>query len=448
MKMKKRAAAMTLTAVALLLLAGGCSGKTNEAGTVTTGSGKTNETGTNEAGTAKAESGKMNQLQFWNPFTGDDGKYMSEIVDDFNKEYAGKIHVTTQTLASDDYYAKLPVVFSSGTGIPDVIILHVDRIPSFVRKHMIEPMDGDVSKMGLSNKDFIEKTWNAGIQADGKRYTIPLDTHPWLMFYNKSILKELGYTQEDVDKLDKDSFLTMCQKAKDKGYIGMGWYWPAIGDQFFSLLTQFGGSYVDSKNPGTPLFNSESGVKALDFLQDMKNKGLTNEIGADQETLFKQGKMLFCSDGIWANSGMEEIKGLDFGERFFPQIGTQPAAVANSHNLAIMKQPKEDPARREACDTFIKYLSDHSIEWAAGGQVPARLDALMTEEFKKLPWAFTADQLDWFVYKPAVITSGDMDDGINMVLQDFFGGKIKTSKEALQKAEDIAKQKAAITLEN
>lgn len=386
-------------------------------------------------------------LQFWNPFTGSDGATMNQIVDDFNKANEGKIHVDVQTMESGDYYAKLPTVVSSGTGIPDVVILHVDRLPYYSQRGLIYEMDEDIASMGLSKDDFIETAWDAGVMEDGKRYSVPLDTHMWELFYNKDILEEIGYSEADLQGITQEKLEEICKAATDKGYTGMGLYWPGICNLYYGLLRQYNGDYVDPSEPAKPLFNSESGIKAAEFIKELQDLGVTNDIGADQETLFKAGTELFCSTGIWANAGFAAIDGLNYGQMFFPEIGGQAGNMANSHNLCMLKQPNDDPARKEASLKFIKYVSDNSLAWAGAGQVPARLEILNSDDFKALPWGFAAENPDAFSFMPACVTSANMNDTVNQYLLEYYNGNYATAKDALDAAAAEAEQAAQATLD-
>ena len=56
-----------------------------------------------------------------------------------------------------------------------------------------------------------------------------------------------------------------------------------------------------------------------------------------------------------------------------PQIGSKKPAWANSHNFTIVQQPRgADGNKVDGAKVFINWLSQHSLDWAAGGQVPAR----------------------------------------------------------------------------
>jgi|GEM_PF-222204 len=445
MKLKKAFSIMLTTVMALGVLSG-CQKAENNVGSKKSESNTTVNSNSVVENKSSVRIKESTEVVFWNPFTGDDGKYMAEIVDNFNNENNDGIKVTTQTMAYDDYYAKLPIAISSGTDVPDVAILHIDRLPYYSSKALIQEMDSDIADMGLSSDNFIKATWNASVQADGKHYSVPLDTHPYVMFYNKTILRELGYSESDLDGLTGEKFIEMCKKAKDAGYYGIGFYYPGMSSVFFSLLKQFGGDLINPDDAGKAAFNSDSGIKAAEWVKDLLDKGYATKPGEDHVSLFKQGKSLFCADGIWSSTGMNEIDGLEWGEMFLPKIGEKGAIWASSHQLCLMTQKTPDEAKHKAAVTFIKYLSDHSINWAKAGQVAARIDVLKDPEFSKLPWSFAANQLDWFSYLPTVTTSGSFTDALNPVLVEYYSGNIEDAKTALDTAASNGEEQAANVL--
>jgi len=432
--MKRKITPILCGVVAIALLTGCGSGPT---GPSTSASGGEQTTSTQA---------QQIELQFWNPFTGDDGRYMTQIVDAFNTEKAGSIHVTTQTMATDDYYTKLPVVVAAGTGIPDVVVVDVDRLPYFSQKGLIQPIDDLIASSGLSKADFAPTAWDAGTQVDGKRYSIPLDTLVFLMFYNKTMLHDLGYTEADLTNLTSDKFIEMCKKATTGDNYGVGVNWPGMSIAWYSMLGQMGGSLVDPANPGKAAFNTPAGAAAAKWFKDLLDQGLTNKPGSDHIPLFKQGKSLFAMDGIWSSTGMNDVAGLDWGEMFLPIAGQSGKVWATSHNLALMTQPNEDESRRQAAMTFIKYVSDNSSTWAAGGEIPVRLSVLQDPTFTALPWSFAATQLDWFFFLPAATTAGNFIDAMNAPLVDYFNGNTKTPEEAMDAAAKSGEATAAQTL--
>jgi len=68
-------------------------------------------------------------ITFWSVFTGGDGTAMQKIIDAYNAtnpEYTVE-HIMTE---QGELYTKLPLVVNSQSGVPDLCIQHVDRLPS------------------------------------------------------------------------------------------------------------------------------------------------------------------------------------------------------------------------------------------------------------------------------------------------------------------------------
>lgn len=380
-------------------------------------------------------------LTFWNPFTGDDGPFLQKIIDDFNKEYEGQYKVEAQTLQGNDMYSKLPMVYNSKKGIPDLCVIHIDRIPGFVSKNMLMPMNDMLANVGLTREDFIPSLWEAA-EVDGVHYSVALDTHPIFMYYNKKMLNELGFTEADLENLDYDTFIEMAQLATVGDNIGYAFPFGWVGTTFMTLLYQHGGQMVSAEDPGKAYYNSEAGRKALEQIKGIVDAGVTNEPGVDANALFKDGKALFTVDGIWGVHGFNAIEELDWGAMMWPNFGSQPGTWASSHQIVMFNQKKVDAAKVEAAGHFINYLSENSLEWAKAGQVPASVSVLESEDFKSLKWGFTADKLEYFTYPDPIVTFSEIQNPIWSMLTEVAEGRM-TVEEGLESAAKESEQKAA-----
>lgn len=107
---------------------------------------------------------------------------------------------------------------------------------------------------------------------------------------------------------DKAGFI-----VEDEAFNGVEAVQKLTTQKFDLVLTvsQYGGTLLNKGDPGKAAFNSDAGVKALTFIKSLENEGLTNKPGADHVALFRQGKSLFCVDGIWSSTGMDAVQGLD-----------------------------------------------------------------------------------------------------------------------------------------
>ncbi|HML46285.1 MAG TPA: extracellular solute-binding protein, partial [Clostridia bacterium] len=110
------------------------------------------------------------EIEYWSVFTGADGATMQAMVDSFNaSQDAVKVNHTPMT--ADDLYQKLPLAVQTGSGIPDVVIVHIERIPMFVKQELIWPLD-TLLENGIKAEDYIPSAW-ARTDIDGEHYGIP-----------------------------------------------------------------------------------------------------------------------------------------------------------------------------------------------------------------------------------------------------------------------------------
>ncbi|MEZ0536821.1 ABC transporter substrate-binding protein [Caldicellulosiruptoraceae bacterium PP1] len=390
------------------------------------------------------------QLEFWNGFTGPDGKGIAKLVDIFNQKYQGKIQVKMQVMQWGAYYDKIVTAVVSGKA-PDIGIMHLDSIAKYANKGILLPLDEFASKLKLSENDFIPVVWKAGI-INGKRYGIPLDVHPLALYYNVDLLKQAGY---DHPPANREEFLDLAKKCTkdtdgdgkiDQWGFAMPPGWPS-SQIYWAYLHQFGGKAFDDYLKITkPLFNSKEGIEALQFLVDtiFKYKISPANIQQDGEvTLFKQGKLAMQLNGIWMIQGYKEQKGLNFMTAPVPQIGPKKATWAGSHNFVVFKK-KDFNSKKDAIFKFIDFISRNSFEWAKAGQVPARNSVRFSKAFATLKEQYEiAKQADYIVFPPMSPISGDVMGPLGEAVNLAVLGK-KTPKQALDEAavkvEKIIKQ--------
>ena len=138
----------------------------------------------------------------------------------------------------------------------------------------------------------------------------------------------------------------------------------------------------------------------MECMSDLiKSKVCPRPEGQDAWLGFQTGKVAMAMEGVYMMTSLTKQKGLRFAAAPVPQFGTKKAVWAGSHLLTM--PANLSPAKREAAWEFMHYLSDHSIIWAEGGQVPVRRSILNTSRFKSLTiQSEFAKQLDYVVYEP------------------------------------------------
>lgn len=396
---------------------------------------------------ATSYDGPKVSLQFWNGFTGGDGAFMKKLVDEFNTSHPN-IAISVQTMQWADYYAKLPTAVQAGKG-PDVAIMHVDSVATNAARKILQPLDDVAQSLQLTESDFAPVPWKAGIYKD-QRYSIPLDVHPLGFFYNKTVMEKAGLDPAKPP-LDMDSYMDALDKLKAKGIKG---HWASPfpftgGLSTQSLVNQFGGSMYDEA--GTKVtWNSEQAVKAFTWWQDLIKQGYSPaKVAQDADFLALQnGQNAFNWNGIWSLNTLAEKKDLQWGVSVLPTIGEKPAAWAGSHQFVLPTQKSADANKATAGKVFLNWISTKSLEWAKGGQVPARNSVRDSAEFKALTGqAELAKQVDNLFFPPAVPGIGDAGAEYDKALNEITLGLkdvatvLNTSAERAQKILDANAKK-------
>ncbi|MBC9820609.1 ABC transporter substrate-binding protein [Terrabacter sp. MAHUQ-38] len=372
------------------------------------------------AGGATGYNGPKVTLQFWNGFTGGDGPFMKKLVDQFNTEHPN-IAVSMNTMQWADYYTKLPAAVTSGKG-PEIGIMHVDSVPTNAARKVIQPLDDVASALKLSEADFAPVPWKAGIY-NGQRYSIPLDVHPLGFFYNKSVMEKAGLDPEKPPT-NADEYGAALDAMKSKGLQG---HWASPfpftgGLTVQSLIYQFGGALF-SDDGSQVLWADEPGVKAMTWFQDLvKNGHSAPKIAQDADLVaLENGKTAFNWNGIWTINTLGAKPGLKWGVAALPNIGGTKAAWAGSHQFVLPTLRTPDENKSTAARVFLNWISTKSIEWAKGGQVPARNSVRESPEFKALKdQAALATQIDDLHFVPPVAGIGDampeFDKALNLAI--------------------------------
>ena len=359
-------------------------------------------------GGGKSYEGPKVELAFWNGFTGGDGPYMRELVEKFSAEH-DNIDVSMNTIEWVDYYQKVPAAVRSGQG-PDVGIMHSDQLGTNAARGVILPLDDVAQALGLKESDFATLVWQAGIY-NNQRYGIPLDMHPFGLYYNKTLMEQAGLDPNNPPQTRED-YEAALEEFKSKGIQG-SWVspFPFTGVlQWESLLFQFGGSlYNEDVTQAT--FNSDAGVEALTWMVDLvKNGHSPQNVAQDAEYVaFQNDKNALHWNGIWQINAFKEVEDLDWGVVPVPQIGSEKAVWSGSHNFVIMNQTPPDQNKQQAARVFINWISQQSIEWAKAGQIPARNSVRESQEFQTLEeQSQFAKQVPYVHFVPPVPGIGDV----------------------------------------
>jgi multiple sugar transport system substrate-binding protein len=267
-----------------------------------------------------------------------------------------------------DIASKMPLAIKAGKG-PDVTVVHGDDVGTYAAQGLLLKSDAISKSLGYTESDFPQGLYKA-ITYNGAQYGVPWSVTPLGLYTNKTVLGKAGITTVPTDKASYEDAL---KKLKAKGVQGewVDGYVFTGTLEFESLLWQYGGQLYNN-DVSKATFNSAAGVKALTWMHDLVAKGYSPSKVAQDANInaIVSGKTAFNWNGVWqtSNTGLQNVK---WTASEVPQIGDQKAVWSSSTHWAFVNNKGQDKNKTQAAATFVKWMNEHSLAWAAGGELPA-----------------------------------------------------------------------------
>ena len=355
-------------------------------------------------------------IEYWNLFGGGDGVRMQQMQDVYRKANPNTPLQAVTLAWGNPYYTKLSLA-TVGDKPPNVAVSHLTRMKTLQEAGLLQELHPeDLARRGMSAEMFNRRAWEAGL-INGKIYAIPLDTHPFVLFYNTKICGQAGLL-DGAGNLKPIQGPDGFQDALTKVQKITGQYGATHGINadtaspwrfFQTMYSQLGGQVLADN--GTKIVLDDAKAKqVLDYLRTLTVEKKLMPGSIDYEgaiALFAGGASGFHLNGEWEISTFQTAK-MPFSMTLVPDIfGGEYAVQADSHTLILPRRP--DQTRRQLDESlgFIKSMLDQSMTWAEGGHVPAWLPVAESDAYKKLtPQSNYASAADAAVYDPPGWYSG------------------------------------------
>jgi len=381
-------------------------------------------------------------LTYWNLFGGGDGVRMQTMEAAYAAQQGGPSSLQAATFTwGNPYYTKVTLATIGGAP-PDVAVSHLTREKNLARAGLLTEITDDMlALVGLSPADFNSTAWETQ-KVDGKSYAIPLDTHPFVLYYNRDVCDKAGLLNSDGSLKEikgTEGWEQALQAAKGvTGAYGASvatvselatpWRW------FQSLYSQRDGNTPWLAEGGEKLtYNRELTLDTMHWMQKLTTSGLmpTTTDYAGSQTLMFTGQAGFYLQGEWEITTAQSIEGLDFGMVPVPTIYDKQAEQADSHTFILPKMERSDDQVLRAM-TFIKSMLDQSLTWAEGGHIPTYLPTFASAEYKNLqPQASYSAAADTVVYDAEAWYSGS-----GSTFENTIGAQIGLVQQGLASPED------------
>lgn len=379
------------------------------------------------AGLTGSSGGANNStLVYWNLLTGGDGTHMQAMEAVYTKTHPGVNLQSTILQWGNPYYTKLAMAIRSGSP-PDVAIMHLSRLGEFGPAGLLTPLSlGLLAAHGMQPRDFTPLAFGKA-HVGGYQLAIPLDTHPFVQYYNTKLCKKAGLLDGSGQLPPVNgaaAMLTVLRKLQRAGAT------PVVCDQindpstpwrlFYTLYSQAGGKVLAGDGRQVVL-DEALAVRVLTFIYQLATEGLMNA-NTDANggiALFQAGNAGLYWEGEW-NVAVFQAAGLPFSMQPFPALFGSDVAQADSHTFVIPRQASPDPRKVSMALTMIRTLLGQSLTWAEGGHIPAWLPVRDSPAYAKLkPQSNYSSVANRAVYDPPAWYSGSGSD-----MENYAGGAI------------------------
>ena len=213
-----------------------------------------------------------------------------------------------------DYKTEFELASQAGEA-PDIICSGHEHIGDWATAGYlvdITNMIGDYPEFS----DVIDSLWES-TKLDGKIWGVPQDAEARPMYYSKILLKELGWSDEEIDGLgDKvaagefswTDMFDVAQEAVEKGVVQEGdgwWHRPSNGPDFLYYYYGAGGQVQEEGFDGL-IFDKEAALKVYKLFYDAaqvrkitRPDKLDGDWDFHKEYTAKFDKVLFVFEGTW-----------------------------------------------------------------------------------------------------------------------------------------------------
>jgi ABC-type glycerol-3-phosphate transport system substrate-binding protein len=327
-------------------------------------------------------------ISFWNGLTGSDGVTLNAMLSQFVVDHP-EISVTTEIIPWNTLYTKLQTAFVAGTP-PDMFLLHASEIPQFASYGVLKDLSGWYEANGgwFPQDDLSEVTYN-GMIYQGVPYGIPLDNHGRGLWINVGHFEAAGLDPNMDPPTTFEGWVELFQQLTldangnnaaspdfdPENVVQWGFTvgeWARVN--FLALIAQHGGSLINEDGT-TITVNSPEGVTALQQMVDLVYTYHVSppEAGFDTWQGFSAGAVSVLPTGTWFRNFAADQTDIEWMAWPQLQFGAQPATWFGAHTFMVPVGLEGE--KLDAVQTLVQWVSDHQVDWAASGQVPARITA-------------------------------------------------------------------------
>ncbi len=357
-----------------------------------------------------AKNPNATKVQWWHAMGGANGTAIANLTDKFNDSQSD-IYVDAIYQGNyDDTLNKFKAGLAAKQG-PHIMQVYDIGQRFMIDSKAIEPIQSLIDADKFDTSQFEQAILNY-YTTDKKLYAMPFNTSTPMLYYNKKAFTEAGLDPANPPKTWEDVQTTAAKLVKkDSGgkVTQYGVAFAIYGWFFEQYLATQNALYANNDNgrgatrADKVIYNSEAGVKILDWWKGMIDQGIATNLGrstSDAQKAFTGGQIAMTIESTATLRGLVS----NVGDKF--EIGTgylpRPAATLDQGGVIMgggsnyILKDKADK-EKQAAWKFVQWLAlpEQQAFWHVNtGYFPMRKDVydlpLEVENAKKYPQFATA----------------------------------------------------------
>lgn len=288
---------------------------------------------------------------------------MREIADQYSKEKGGKWKIDFETTADRPSYLQKLKTLVAGNNMPDII----DTDPDLYAKELVKAGKLVDMKKFLQKNDYYQNFYPTALKyqefSDGSMYTLPLEYHVEMIWYNKKLFSQHGIS---VPKTF-DQWLVACKKLKEAGVTPISVdgidRWPVQRYLAMPAFRQTGNQFIENLSQGKEKMSSQTGVDSVKFVKEIGqyfNEGFSATDYATAQSMFLDEKSAMYYIGDWEIGAMQEK--YDAGEIDYFYMPTTKDSVTAANEFCVnsgIGMAFNAETFDEKTKDFLLYVLDH-----------------------------------------------------------------------------------------
>ena len=316
------------------------------------------------------------EITFWHAMNGDLEKSLTSLTEKFMAENPN-IKVTLQNQSSyKDLQQKITATVASPKDLPTMTQAYPDWMFNPIKDNLVTDLTPYIENETLKfdNYEDILPSFREAAKIDGKIYGMPFNKSTEVLWYNTTLLDELGLKAPTT----YDELVQVAKTIKEKkGIAGAGF--DSLNTYYTTFLKTEGKTFDSSFD-----VTSEASAKALNYYLEGVKEGYFRIAGTDNYLSgpFGNGTVAMY---VGSNAGENFVK-QGVGDKFEVAAAPYPTSASLQQGTDLYVFSSATAEQKTAAYMFLKFLTtkENQITWASEtGYMPVRQSAIDSEEYKK-----------------------------------------------------------------